>query len=154
MKPDRLLIGDVAAEAGVNIQTLRYYERRGLIPAPRRSFAGYRQYSDESVRLVSFIKRAQELGFTLKEIQELLKLRAPGPKKRDAARAAAEAKVRDIEERIADLTAIKAALSELVERCACSGDTSGCAILEALEKKSKKRLTLYQGTGRKVSSDG
>lgn len=155
MKADRKLIGEVASEAGVNIQTLRYYERRGLIPAPKRSSAGYRQYSEESVRLVTFIKRAQELGFTLREVEDLLKLRAPGPRRRDAARAVAEAKVLDIDGRIRDLTAMRGALVALVQTCACSSEAApGCAILEALEKNERRALTLYQGTGRKVSTDG
>jgi Hg(II)-responsive transcriptional regulator len=132
-----MLIGDVASEAGVNIQTLRYYERRGLIPAPKRTASGYRQYSDEAVRLVTFIKRAQELGFTLREVQQLLKLRTPGPKRRDAARAAAEAKVRDIDAKIRDLGAMRTALMQLVGTCACSGGSAmTCPILEALEKKN------------------
>jgi DNA-binding transcriptional MerR regulator len=136
MNTDRLLIGDVASEARVNVQTLRYYERRGLIPAPKRTSSGYRQYSDEAVRLVTFIKRAQELGFTLREVQQLLKLRAPGPKRRDAAREVARAKVRDIDEKIQDLAAMRNALMLLVDACACSPDAAaGCAILEALEKK-------------------
>lgn len=136
MKRDRLLIGDAASQAGVNIQTLRYYERRGLIPPPQRSASGYRQYSDESVRLVTFIKRAQALGFTLREVQELLKLRAPGLKRRDAARAAAEAKVRDIDDKMRDLAAIRGALASLVESCACSSESAmSCPILEALEKR-------------------
>lgn len=130
-----LLIGDVATEAGVNIQTLRYYERRGLLSAPRRSRSGYRQYSQDAVREVTFIKRAQELGFTLREVKELLRLRAPGPKRRDAARAAAAAKVRDIDEKMRDLTAIRGALMSLVEACTCSGESvAGCPIVEALEK--------------------
>lgn len=131
----RLLIGDVAHEAGVNIQTLRYYERRGLLPAPKRSRSGYRQYGDDAVRLVTFIKRAQELGFTLREIEELLKLRAPGAKRRDAARATASAKIRDIDDKMRDLAAMRAALVSLVEACTCSGESASCPILEALEKK-------------------
>jgi DNA-binding transcriptional MerR regulator len=137
MEDSPLLIGDVAAEAGVNIQTLRYYERRGLLPAPKRSRSGYRQYSDDAVRLVTFIRRAQELGFTLREVKELLKLRAPGPKRREAARTTAASKVRDIDAKMRDLTAIRAALMSLVEACACSGEsTTACPILEALEKKT------------------
>jgi DNA-binding transcriptional MerR regulator len=90
-----LSIGQVAEAAAVNVQTLRYYERVGLVPAPKRSRAGYRQYTDEAVRVVSFVKRAQELGFTLKEIRELLKFRMAGVQRRDAVRAAATAKVAD-----------------------------------------------------------
>jgi DNA-binding transcriptional MerR regulator len=79
---EMLSISKVAARAGVHIQTLRYYERRGLIPAPKRAASGYRQYSAESVRIVIFIKRAQELGFTLREVQALLELRKPRPGRR------------------------------------------------------------------------
>ena len=70
-----LTIGQVAAAAGVNIQTIRYYERRGLLATPRRTASGYRQYTGDAVNRIRFIKHAQELGFSLKEIQELLALR-------------------------------------------------------------------------------
>lgn len=129
-----LSIGQVADAASVNVQTLRYYERVGLVPAPKRSRAGYRMYGHETVRVVTFVKRAQELGFTLKEIKELLRFRTAGLQKRDAVRAAAAAKVADIDARIHDLTAIRAALSSLVETCACQGTKPECPILEALEQ--------------------
>ncbi len=124
----------VARAAGVNIQTLRFYEREGLLPTPKRTAAGYRQYSEDAVRIVVFIKRAQELGFTLREAKELLKLRTPGTKRVPQARAAAETKLRDIDEKIRDLTAIRGALASLVETCACSGGPVLCPILEALER--------------------
>lgn len=131
-----LSIGQVASAAGVNVQTLRYYERVGLLPAPRRSRAGYRQYTDDSVRVLSFVKRAQELGFTLREIKELLTLRRAGSRRRDAVRAVAAAKVADVEQRIQDLVAIRGALSSLLDSCACQRSKPECPILEALEKKS------------------
>lgn len=131
-----LSIGQVADAADVNVQTLRYYERVGLVPVAKRSSAGYRLYTDETVRMVAFVKRAQELGFTLKEIKELLKLRTAGVQKREAVRSAAEAKVADIDSRIADLTAIRAALASLLKSCSCQGTKLACPILEALEKKS------------------
>lgn len=130
-----LSIGQVADAAAVNVQTLRYYERVGLVPPAKRSRAGYRLYTDETVRMVSFVKRAQELGFTLKEIKELLKFRTAGLQKRDAVRSAAEAKVADIDARIEDLTAIRAALSSLLKSCSCQSTKPTCPILEALEKK-------------------
>lgn len=116
-----LSIGPVAQAAAVNVQTLRYYERVGLVPPAKRSRAGYRLYTDETVRMVTFVKRAQELGFTLKEIKQLLELRTAGLQKRDAVRAAAEAKVADIDARIEDLTAIRAALASLLRSCSCQG---------------------------------
>ena len=131
-----LSIGQVANAAGVNVQTLRYYERVGLVPPPKRSRAGYRLYTDETVRMVTFVKRAQELGFTLKEIKELLKFRTAGLQKREAVRSAAEAKVADIDARIEDLTAIRAALASLLKSCSCQGTKPACPILEALERKS------------------
>ena len=130
-----LSIGQVASAAGVNVQTLRYYERVGLLPAAKRSRAGYRQYTDESVRVLAFVKRAQELGFTLREIKELLALRRAGAQRRDAVRAVATAKVADIEQRIQDLIAIRGALSSLLASCACQRSKPECPILEALEKK-------------------
>jgi DNA-binding transcriptional MerR regulator len=131
-----LTIGKVAERAGVNIQTLRYYERVSLLPKPRRSGAGYRLYTEETIRIVSFVKRAQELGFTLREVKELLRLRTAGLTRRAAVRAAAEAKVVDIDARIEDLTAIRGALASLLASCACGhADKPDCPILEALEKK-------------------
>lgn len=132
----QLSIGQVATAAEVNVQTLRYYERVGLVPPAKRSRAGYRLYTDETVRMVTFVKRAQELGFTLKEIKELLKFRTAGLQKREAVRAAAEAKVADIDARIEDLTAIRAALASLLKTCSCQGTKPACPILEALERKS------------------
>ncbi len=128
-----MTIGQVAYEAGVNIQTLRYYERRGILEEPKRSASGYREYSPETVRLIRFIKRAQDLGFTLSEIEELLDLREHRPRERQAVRELAAAKVRDIEEKLRDLESMKRALNVLVASCACKGGTPECPILEALE---------------------
>ena len=129
-----LTTGQVAKASGVNIQTLRFYEREGLLAPPRRTAAGYRQYGEDAVRIVTFIKRAQELGFTLREAKELLRLRSPGPKRAAAAKTAAQSKLRDIEDKIRDLTAIRAALASLVESCAGTDGAIGCPILEALEQ--------------------
>lgn len=130
---DKLTIGDVAARAGVNIQTLRYYERRGILPRARRSAAGYRLYPPDTVRLIRFIKRAQELGFTLEEIEELITLRSNSSRKRDQARALAAKKMRDIDEKLARLQAMRSALYTLQEDCECGRETLVCPILEALE---------------------
>ena len=125
-------IGEVAAQAGVNIQTLRYYERRGLLPEPARSNSGYRAYDPDTVRLVRFIKRAQELGFTLREIEDLIKLRQ-SPRRGAEVRAVASAKVEDIERRIRQLKAMRKALGGLVAACDCDCDTLACPIIEALD---------------------
>jgi Hg(II)-responsive transcriptional regulator len=125
---------EVAKAAGVNVQTLRFYEREGLLPAPRRSAAGHRRYSDDAVRIVTFIKRAQELGFTLREAKELLKLRSSGPKRAPLTRKTAEAKLVDIDAKIRDLTAMREALAGLVVACAHHGGSVECPILESLER--------------------
>lgn len=132
-------IGEVAAQAGVNVQTLRYYERRGLLEEPERRPSGYRTYAPEAVRLVRFIKRAQDLGFTLKEVHELLRLRESQPRSRAQVRELAEAKIRDIDEKTRHLRAIRKALTVLTESCACRGSALECPILEALDDEGPKR---------------
>jgi Hg(II)-responsive transcriptional regulator len=149
----RLTIGQVAGEAGVNVQTLRYYERRGILDEPKRSRSGYREYSAETVRLIRFIKRAQDLGFTLSEIQELLDLREHRPREREAVRMLAAAKVRDIEQKVRDLESMKRALNVLVESCACKGATSQCPILEAIEGAEPgawNRSATFRSSGRRA----
>lgn len=133
---DKLTIGSVAARAGVNIQTLRYYERRGILGRPRRSASGYRQYPIETVRLIRFIKRAQDLGFTLEEIEELIALRHSPQRKRGEARELAAKKMRDIDEKLARLQAMRSALYTLIDDCECGRETIVCPILEALEDPS------------------
>lgn len=139
MNSELLSIGQVAAQAGVNVQTLRYYERRGLLPAPERSDAGRRQYPAESVRLIRFIKRAQELGFTLKEIEELIALRDGHRRDRSQVRRLAAAKLVDVEEKITRLRAIRKAVATLVESCDCRGQALECPILEALDDEPPAR---------------
>ena len=125
-------IGTAAERAGVNVQTLRYYERRGLLPrAPRRT-SGYREFPDDAVRVVHFVKRAQDLGFTLDEVEELLRLRNQKRRDRGRIRAVAEKRVRQVERKIAELQAIKKALSHLIH-CCRAGSTLECPIIEALD---------------------
>jgi len=133
MRGDRLRIGAVAQGAGVNIQTLRYYERRGLLKVPERTPSGYREYPAEAVRLVRFIKRAQDLGFALKEIAELIALRNAAGRRRENVRVLAEAKMRDIDKKLGQLHAMRGALSTLVETCDCRDGKPACPILEALD---------------------
>jgi Hg(II)-responsive transcriptional regulator len=128
-----LTIGQVAAAADVNIQTIRYYERRGLFAAPRRTPSGYREYAADAVSRLRFIKHAQELGFSLKEIQELLGLRV----RHGAACNAVERKTREkiglVQQRIRDLQRMKRTLERLAVACATKRPTDDCPILEALE---------------------
>jgi MerR family mercuric resistance operon transcriptional regulator len=129
-----LTIGQLAARAGVNIQTVRYYERRGLMPQVTRTRAGYRQYRPEAADRLRFIKRAQDLGFSLEEIAELLALRV----KHTSACAAIEAKARDkvalVERKIGELERMKRTLERLAGACQAREPTGDCPILEALEE--------------------
>lgn len=128
-----LTVGAVAKRAGVNLQTLHYYERRGLLPPARRSDGNYRLYDEDGIRRVRFIKRAQGLGFTLEEIKELLSLRAEPREKCNEVRVRAEAKLADVEERIRSLGAIREALGSLIDECTERRPASECPILSALD---------------------
>lgn len=129
-----LTIGKVAKAAGLGVETVRFYERQGLIAEPARSNSGYRQYRAETIKRLQFIVRAKALGFTLQEIGDLLDLRAtPGAGCADV-QARAEAKIADIEERIAQLDAMKRALGDLVAQCRGEGPLSDCPILDALDE--------------------
>jgi MerR family mercuric resistance operon transcriptional regulator len=130
MKP--LTIGQLAKRVNVNIETIRYYERRGLLPAPPRNQSGHRQYSDEAVQRTDFIKRAQSLGFSLNEISELLTLRVEPGKTCGDVKARVEAKRADVEKRIAELKRMREALARLSKRCTGRGPVSRCPILEEL----------------------
>jgi len=114
-------IGEVAEGGGVTLQTIRYYEREGLLPEPPRSSSGYRMYSDEAVRRVRFIKRAQELGFSLKEIKELLALRFNSQTSSADVRERVQARLADVEDKLRALKAIKQALQRVA--CSCSGSS-------------------------------
>ncbi len=124
-------IGEAAELAGVHVQTLRYYERTGLIPRANRRPSGYRQYDKDTVQLVHFIKHAQELGFTLRDISELIALRKT-PKNCSRAGALALAKVDEIDRRVRRLTAIRKTLAELATACRNGDANHECPIIEAL----------------------
>ena len=123
----------MAAQAEVNPQTLRYYERRGLLPAPVRSSGGYRAYRAEAVRRVRFIKGAQALGFTLAEVESLLDLADGGPDRCDSVRAMAEEKMADLQRRIARLQALQAGLARLVATCERPRTERECPIMRELD---------------------
>ncbi len=137
---DSLTIGRVAREAGVNRETLRYYERTGLIPKPARTHSGYRSYSPDTVTRIRFIRHAKELGFSLHEISELLSLRMDSSAPCAEVRERAERKIRYIEGKIAELRRMKRALTELANSCPGSGPSSECPILEALERQNGKEV--------------
>lgn len=128
-----LTIGQVATAADVNIQTIRYYERRGLFPIPRRTSAGYRQYADDAVTRLRFIKHAQELGFSLQEIQELLGLRVRHGAACDAVERRTRKKIEVVQQRIRNLQRMKRTLDRLAAACTARRPTDDCPILEVLE---------------------
>ena len=133
-----LKVGDVAKRAAVNLQTIHFYERNGLLPRAPRTASNYRMYSGDAVQRVRFIKRAQELGFALKDIKELLSLRAtPGTRCADV-RQRATAKLADIEAKIRTLQAMRKALTRLIGECAGRRPISDCPILEALDSDNRK----------------
>jgi len=127
-----LTTGALARAAGVHVETLRYYERRGLLPEPPRRPSGYREYPEAAVGLVRFIKRAQGIGFTLAEIEELLGLRDLADC--TAVRRLAEAKLADIEEKLRDLRRLRGVLKELTDRCRDEGSAGHCPIVESLDE--------------------
>jgi DNA-binding transcriptional MerR regulator len=124
---------EVASAAGVNVETLRYYERRGILPEPQRSDCGYRSYDVQAVRTVRFVKGAQQLGFSLGEIEALLGLAAGGPRSCAAAKALATEKVGELEAKIARLTVMRDWLRRLVATCDRSPARRECPLLEAIE---------------------
>jgi Hg(II)-responsive transcriptional regulator len=128
-----LRIGEVAERAAVNVQTLRYYERRGLLKEPRRTASGYRLYASETVQLVRFIKRAQGLGFSLEEADRLLGLRDDRVSSCAEAKVLAQVKISEIDEKMSRLTALKGALQALVRSCERGDEDRECPILEAME---------------------
>jgi len=139
MQAQALMIGEVAKRAGVGVDTVRFYEREGLIDEPPRRPSGYRQYPPDTVQRVRFIRRAKELGFTLPEVQELISLRDGGNgRRRKDVLALAQAKMNDIDQRLAKLQAMRSALYGLIESCACGQGRPSCPILEALNDPADK----------------
>ncbi len=128
-----LTIGQVATAADVNVQTIRYYERRGLVATPRRTASGYRQYTDDAVARLRFIKHAQELGFSLQEIQELLGLRVRHGAACDAVERKTRQKIDVVQQKIRDFQRMKRTLERLAAACAVRQPTAECPILEVLE---------------------
>jgi len=126
--------GELAKKAKVNPETLRYYEREGLLPEPVRTETGYRIYADVDLKRVQFIKRAQELGFSLKEVKELLALKVNASQSASQVKRLAKLKLQDIEAKIQSLQAMKNTLNKLVEACSGKGSVDHCPILNCLEE--------------------
>lgn len=125
-------IGELSGQTGVSIDTIRYYEQRGLMPPAARSASGYRQYSADDVSRLTFIVQSKELGFTLEEISQLLAIRADNRNCAEV-RAVAEAKAGEIEARIRKLSRMRQILLTLAEQCERSSDADPCPILKSLE---------------------
>lgn len=131
-------IGEVSSRAQVNKETVRYYEKRNLIPEPDRRRSGYRIFTQRHIDQIKFIKRAQELGFTLSEIKELLELRLDSNTTCSEIRDEAQEKYQDVVKKIEDLQRIKDTLIDLIDSCSGEGPKGDCPILGALEGETKK----------------
>ena len=127
---EKMTISRLAGASGVNVETVRFYQRSGLIDEPTRPYIGYRTYADDDVRRIRFIKRAQLLGFTLDEISSLLKLE--GSQTCASTRDLAAKKLAMVEAKLSDLLAMKAALATMVSRCDSEHPSAGCPIIQAL----------------------
>ena len=123
-------ISGVAQAAGVNVETIRFYQRRGLLTEPHKPAGGIRRYGDAEVARMQFIKAAQRIGFTLDEIAQLLQL--DDGTQCSQARAIAERKLADVRQRLQDLQRIETALAQLVDRCASRRGTVSCPLIDAL----------------------
>ncbi len=131
-----LTIGRVARRAGVGVETVRFYQRQGLIEEPPRRLTGYREYDEEVVSRLGFIRRAKDLGFTLREIKELLSLRRDPSMPAADVKRRVEAKIADIENKVRSLQEMKRALAKLTS--ACGGHTTAeCPLLHALDQQEE-----------------
>ena len=132
-----LTIGEVAKRSGIGLETVRFYERKGLIEEPPRTDSGYRQYPEYVVARLRFIRRAKELGFSLKEISELFSLRVDPDTTCADVKRRTDLKILDIEQKMSTLQTMKRALTKLAASCTGRGPTSDCPILEALDTKKR-----------------
>ncbi len=135
---DTLSIGQVARKAGVGVETVRFYEREGLLEEPPRRASGYRQYSEQVVKQLHFIQRAKLLGFSLKEISELLRLRVDAQTSCDEVRQRTEAKLAEVERKLVELQRMRQALLQVASLCTGPGPTSACPMLEALDQQESQ----------------
>ncbi len=134
-----LTIGRLAKTAGSDVETIRYYERRGLVPEPPRGRNGYRLYPASAVARLRFIQRAKTLGFSLAEIADLLRLQDANAD-RGEVRAMTRQKQADLDQRIADLQRMRAVLADLEERCTGHGPAQSCPIIEALNQHASPEV--------------
>jgi DNA-binding transcriptional MerR regulator len=133
-------IGQLADQTGVTVQTVRYYERRGLLKTPARLASGYRSYSTDAVRRIRFIKRSQELGYTLVEIASLLELSETRPHDTAKARAIVETRIRNIDNKIRDLQRMRDELIAIGRACGCGDLQPVCRVLEQLDHDAAQTI--------------
>lgn len=132
-----MTIGTLAEAAGVNVPTVRYYERRGIIAEPPRTQSGYRQYEQAVVDRIRFIKQAQNLGFALDEIEGFLALRVDDPAACETVEEATRAKLESVESKIAELVRLRGVLRELLRSCEDRERTGSCPVLEILDESEE-----------------
>ncbi len=137
IRDNHLTIGQVARRSGVGVETVRFYEREGLIAKPPRTGAGYRQFPPDTVDRIRFTQRAKELGFSLREIKDLLALRMASDSECEDIRQRAETKIADVNEKIRHLKRIKRVLSSLARECDEAESIHECPILRALEENNR-----------------
>ena len=138
---EQLTIGRLAKAAGVNIETIRYYERVGLLPAPARSPGGYRQYSTDHLKRLNFIRRARALGFSIGEVRTLLRLADERKRPCAEVRVVADAHLKDVRAKITDLRRMERVLKATIARCA-SGERTHCPVIEALYRDAPVAVDL------------
>ena len=145
---NNLTISQAAAKAGVGVETIRFYERKGLIEQPPKPLdTGFRVYPEETVQRVRFIRQAQEIGFSLREIEELLSLRADPSADCSDVRERAAAKLEEVDQKMEQLGRIRSALNELIAACPGRGALRSCSIMESL-------VAATEGTSAHVNTDG
>jgi MerR family transcriptional regulator, mercuric resistance operon regulatory protein len=133
MRASALSIGMLATLSGVNLETIRYYERIGLVAPPERTAGGHRQYAEPALRRLVFIRRARELGFGIQAIRVLLDLSEPGHRSCGDVRTIAASHLAEVRAKIADLIRLESVLAETVSRCAANDPAPNCPVLEMLE---------------------
>jgi MerR family copper efflux transcriptional regulator len=138
---ETMKIGRLAERTGVNIDTVRFYERKGLLPQPMRGSSGYREYGEADVDRLSFIRRSKELGFTLAEIGELLSLSGHRRGDMQGVRRKAEQRLQQVEQKIGELQRVRQGLKKLIAACPGRGDLRVCPIVAALSGDRDPRRT-------------
>lgn len=131
-------IGQLAARSGVGVETIRFYERKGIISQPARPANGFRKYDEQTAERIRFVQQAQELGFTLNEIKQLLSLRVDPRTSCATVKAKANEKIADIDGKIAGLRRMRGALVEITRTCSGTGPTSACPILDYMARRKRR----------------